>query len=151
MPYVSVGDLNAWTDQVKLDVTEIDEDLLDAQVTEVLAGVAAAYDTSTWLDDSDTPSLVKKIIAMMYVGWFYQRTYSEDDNVNSYGLMLIARAQALITGIVAGTIVLPDAPVGSATNIDSPVFYPTDASSGATPTFDDMSLGGPAFSMGQIW
>lgn len=151
MAHVTIEDINAWTDGVKLEPTQIDADLENQQAEEVIARVASAYNTTTWVNDSSTPGLIKKLISMLYVGWYYQRTYSEDNNVNSYGLMLIAQANLLISGIIAGTTVLLDAPVGSATGSDSPVFYPTDASSIMWPTRDDRSLGHEAFSMGQIW
>lgn len=149
--HIALEDATAWADQVKLRLDDLDNDLEGQQADQVLAGVAQAYNTSTWTDDSNTPALIKKIIAMMYVGWLYQRTYSEDSNINAYGLLLLSQAQNLINGIANGTIVLPDAPEGSSSNVSLPEFYPTDTSSAMRPTFADPSLGGPAFSMGQIW
>lgn len=151
MAYITKEDANAWTDQTKLLLDDLDDDLLTAQAVQTLAGVSPAYDTTTWTDDSNTPKLVKQIIAMLYVGWFYEKTYSEDDTINSYGLMLIASANKLITSIASGLTLLPDAPTGTATDVNGPVFYPTDGSSSLHPNHCDMSLGGPVFSMGTIW
>lgn len=150
MPHITVENANAWADQVKLNLGTLDSELEDSQAVQVLAGVAQAYDTSTWVDTSTTPALVKKIIAMRYVGWYFQRTYSEDDDISTYGILLINEADKLIAGIAAGTLGLPDAP-GGVVNTDAPLFYPTDASSAMCPSIYDMSLGGAKFSMGVIW
>lgn len=149
MAFISVGDANAWTDKVKLNLTTLDTDLESSISTQVLARVSQAYDVSSWTTSNNTPSLIKKIIAMMYTGWLYQRTYSEDEETNSYGLLLLAQADSLMTGIVEGS--LPLLGGGGALNPDEPVFYPTDLSSAQSPTHDDPSLGGPVFSMGKVW
>jgi hypothetical protein len=102
------------------------------------------------MDETTTPKLVRKILAMLYTGWFYLRTYSEDEDISNYGQLLISQAEKLISGIVTGTLVLDDVTTPPS-NPDTADFYPTDASSAQSPTFDDPSLGGPVFSMGQIW
>jgi len=128
--------------------------------TQVIAEISQSYDVSTWLDTTTTPSLVRKIIAMEYVAWYFQRTYSEDDGINTYGVMLLAEAKNLIQGIISGSITLPDAP-GDPVSTSQPVFYPTDASSAlrASDTgwnthlgdWTDRSVGSEKFSMGTIW
>jgi hypothetical protein len=161
MAHITVDIVNSWTDKVKLNVAKLDSDLEDSVSVEVLAVVSHAYDVSGWIDSSTTPALIQKIIGMWYVGWFFQRTYSEDDGINTYGVMLLANAQTLLNSIVTGTIVLPDAGANSNLNISNPLYYPTDASSSIKPSdtgwstefghFADQSVGEEKFSMGSVF
>lgn len=151
MPNIELNEANAWTDKTKAFLTELETDLEAAQAAEVLARLSSVYAVSGWTTPANTPALVRKIIAMLYVGWYYQRTYSEDEESNSYGLMLIAAAENLLDGLTGSTILLEDVEVSPLVAQDSVSFYPTDLSSANAPTVDDPSLGGPAFTMGKIW
>lgn len=148
--YITVDEANAYADKNKLIVTSVDVDLETSQATQLFAKLGQVYDVSTWVDEVTTPNLVRKVLAMLYTGWFYERTYSEDQDTSDYGQMLISQANQLIEGIVAGTLVLSDVTV-PAVNPDQPSFYPDDASSALTPSFEDRSLGDAKFSMGTIW
>jgi hypothetical protein len=149
---VTLEEVNAWGDGTKLLLSDLDIELEAAQASQVLASLSRVYDISTWINETMTPSLVRKIIAMMYMGWYYQKTYSEDESTNSYGLMLLGQADSLLQGLVAGTLEIPGGVVpATIDSTQSPLYYPTDASSALEPTTDDPSLGGPAFTMGKIW
>ena len=132
--HITVPEANAWADKVKLNIGFLDSELENTQATQVLSRVSQAYNVSSWVDTTSTPSLIRKIIAMLYVGWFFQLTYSEDDSTSSYGLLLINQAENLINGIVDGSITLVDAVAGTDLGLSQPAFYPTDASSALTPT-----------------
>jgi len=149
--HITIEEANAWADKVKLNFGNLDVELESSQSTQVLSRVSQIYDVTSWVDSSTTPSLIRKIIAMMYTGWYFQRTYSEDENTSTYGMMLIAQAEQLILGIIDGAITLSDAPPNTDLLNSSPLFYPNDASSALTPTTDDMSLGPNKFSMGTVW
>jgi hypothetical protein len=150
--HIQTGDLKAWTDGNKIVITTIDADLESEVAIEVIAQCATAYNTSGWTDISNTPALVRKAIAMTYVGWLVERTYSEDSDSNAYAMMLLAAAGRLIASIQAGSTVLPDAATGTNLASSAPTFYPTDSSSLMTPIPGvDTSLGGPVFSMGDVW
>ncbi len=164
MSYITPDDVNAWTDGVKLHVDDLDENLESSVSTQVLSEASQAYDITSWVDADSTPSLIRKIIAMQYAGWLLERTYSEDDDIDAYGVMLLAQSQKLLDGVAAGTTTLLDAPPGTSLNNNSPVFYPNDGSSDVIPLVNgiptpryqwplnrDTSLGGPYFSMGTIW
>lgn len=148
---ITAAEANAWADHVKLSIDTLDGELEAAQAVEVLSRIGTTYAVSGWIDSNTTPSLVRKIIAMKYVGWFFQRTYSEDSEASNYGLLLVAQAENLIDGIVAGTLSLPGAISVDGSVIGSPAFYPNDESSALSPTPDDRSLGPNSFSMGQVW
>ena len=148
--YLEVGDVNALGDATKLVFPVVGPELEDSVVQEIFAQVGQVHDVTTWIARASTPKLIIKILAMFYVGWHYQKVYSEDDNPNSFGLLLIARGQRLVDGIISGAVELTDVTV-PAKNDGTASFYPNDASSAQTPTTDDRSLGKEHFSMGMIW
>jgi|SRR6185369_4903457 len=150
MARITPTDAQGWAESTKLSLSTLDVSLLDQIEAETLARIASAYDTTTWLDPTTTPKIVKVIIAKLYVAWFYDRQYSENqDQGNDYAAMLRTNAEMLITGLINGTIDIPGVtPVGSA---GGPAFYPNDASSAQEPTSDDPSLGPAKFSMGKVF
>jgi hypothetical protein len=151
MANISTADAQAWAELTKLTVSTLDADLETQIATQVLSRIAQAYDVSGWTNSTNTPKLVKNIIAMMYVSWLYSKTYSEDETgSNEYAIRLLAYAETLILGIISGANDLDETPeqVGPTT---TPSYYPTDASSALEPTSDDPSLGPAKFTMGNVW
>jgi hypothetical protein len=146
MSRIEVQEANAWVEKTKLQVTEFDAALLAQVESQVLGRLAAQLDTGTWVSPITTPAMVRTIIAMLYDAWLYDRQYSEDqEELNDYAALLRAQAEALLVGILDGSIPLPEVPTSDA---GQPAFYPTDASSALCPTSADPSLGPAAFSMG---
>lgn len=154
MPSIDFDDVNPWFEQTKLHVTDLDV-ALEAQITTgILAQLAPVFEVDAWVTTELTPRLVRKAIAMTYASWLYSRTYSEDEpGSNEYSLRLLASAQIIIDGLVGGSLLLPvDETGGTPVEPKGTVqFYPTDASSAMTATFDDPSLGPASFTMGKIW
>lgn len=149
MARIEASDAKGWGEPTKLDLSTLDLFLLEQIETEVIGRLNVAYTTTTWTDYTNTPSLVKVIIAKSYVSWFYDRQYSENQGeANEYATMLRANAEMLIVGLVNGTIELPSSEAPS-TGAGRPAFYPNDASSALEPTPDDRSLGPAKFSMGK--
>lgn len=155
MPHIKAANCKAWADGNKLTISDpLDTELELDESAYVLAAVGQAYDVSAWVDDSTTPQLVKKIIAMRYVGWLYDRVYSEDSDPSNYGSLLRQEADKLITAIVGGTLVIPGLPDGTNSGLNTVSFYPTDSSSALDPTdssLNDTSLGPAKFSMGKVF
>jgi len=150
MARITPADAQGWAETTKLSVSTLDASLVGQIETEVLGLLSSAYDTTTWIDETTTPNLVKVIIAKFYVAWFYDRQYSENQTEgNDYAALLRTNAQMLIDGLIDGTIDIPgETPAGSGLG---PAFYPNDASSALEPTFDDPSLGPARFSMGKVF
>lgn len=150
MARITPVDAQGWAESTKLNLSTLDGSLLDQMETEVLSRLASAYDTTLWIDPASTPKVVKVIISKLYVAWFYDRQYSENqEQGNDYAAMLRTNAEMLITGLLDGTISIPGVtPVGSA---GGAAFYPNDNSSALAPTPDDPSLGPAKFSMGKIF
>jgi hypothetical protein len=147
MARIEVPDAQAWVEKTKLDFTNLDPGLLEQIESQVVGRLAGQFDTSTWTDHTTTPKMVKSVIAMFFVAWFYDRTYSEDqEQGNDYAAMLRAQAEALLVGILDGSTVLPEVPGDNEPS--GPSFYPNDESSALCPTDEDPSLGPAVFSIG---
>jgi hypothetical protein len=152
MVHIELGDAQAWAEATKLPITTLDDELVEQVESQVLGKLSVAVDIDDWTTPASTPSLVRNIIAMTYVSWLYSRTYSEDvAGSNEYALRLLAAAEANINAILSGDAVLVDGDPDAVVPGGPAVFYPTDASSALEANSDDMSLGGPKFTMGVIW
>jgi hypothetical protein len=146
MAHITGLNAQAWAEGTKLTISTLDASLEDQLAEEVIRRLDSGFDVTGWTNDTTTPKLVKVIIAKLYVAWVYDRTYSEDiEQGSNYADRLKANAEALMLGLLDGTIELPGA---DTTTFGEAAFYPTDASSAQEPTTDDLSLGPAAFSMG---
>jgi len=163
MAHITVANVSAWVDGNKITVpVALDANLEQSVSDQVISAAANSWTTTSWVDQNTTPKLVKDAIAMLYTGWYIQRVYSEDADANAYAMLLITQGNALMASIAAGTTQLTDADPTTSLGADTPSFYPNDASSAAGPdatnpanpvpvNTSDTSLGGPVFSMGQLW
>jgi hypothetical protein len=153
MAHFTVGEVNALTEATKLNITQVDPDLEDEASAEVIGRLATVFDTSGWADETTTPKLVRKVMAMLYVAYLYNKTYAEsEEGVDTYAATLLRRAQLILDGIQSGVYILVDDPDASDTP-GQPVFYPTDDSSALDPRDfpDDTSVGPAKFSMGMVF
>ena len=146
MARITPSDAQGWAESTKLTVSNLDASLLEQIEAEIIGRLNSLFTTTGWTNPTNTPILVKVIIAKTYVAWFYDRQYSENQTEgNDYAAMLRQNAEMLMTGLIDGTIHLPgETPVGAGAG---PSFYPNDASSAMEPTSDDLSLGPNKFSM----
>lgn len=128
---ISLEEEQGWLESTKLQITDVDAALQDAAVDLVFSALGSLYDTSLWLDPLSTPSLVRKIIAMLVAAWVYDRQYSEDAaGQDQYADKLEKRAMMLLDGLTSGLLTLTDIdPVLS--DPTSPEFYPNDATGSA--------------------
>lgn len=148
MAHTTIQKVNAWSESTKLNQTALDPNL-ESQVSDMVLGqLGEQFDVSGWSDENSTPSIVQDAISMMYTGYYYLRTYSEDEPSSNYGTFLLQQANTLITGMLSGAITVPGT---DPETIGTPAFYPNDASSSQCPTSDDPSLGPSHFSMGQVF
>lgn len=147
---ITPSDARGWAESTKLDLSALDVSLLEQLQVEILARLSSIYTVTAWVSPTTTPAVVKVIIAKTYVAWFYDRQYSENqDEGNDYAAMLRQNAEMLMSGLIDGTIDIPDeTPTGAGSGAS---FYPNDASSAQCPTFEDPSLGPAKFSMGKVF
>jgi hypothetical protein len=125
---VTLQEVRAWGEKTKLTPAwqeGLDTQLLGQVQVEVLGNVASVADTSTWIDTTTTPTLVKTIIAKMYVAWLIDRQYSEDQDLSAYAALLRATAMSLQTSIVNGDIDIPGA-IEDEAGDGLPSVYPLD-------------------------
>jgi hypothetical protein len=155
MARITVQEAQAWAEASKLDIITLDTALLAQVETMVLAQLGRAYDPLTvqllWVNEATTPQVVRTLIAMKYVSFFYDRQYSEDEGRNPWARRLDNIADDFLESVVRGDVDIPE--VAGVTGVArSPRFYPTDASSDeAGPTAEDPSAGPPQFSMGMTF
>src|SRR5689334_17488282 len=127
MAHITVEEAQAWADGTKLPLGAIDTDLEAQLAEEIIRRLDSGFDVTGWVDNTNTPTLVRVIIAKLYVAWLYDRQYSEDiEQGNNYADRLKLNVEALMLGLLDGTIELPGVDVGIS---GTAVFYPTDASS----------------------
>ena len=125
---ITVAEAAAWGEKTKLAtaLASLDTDLLEQVQAEVLGSVAAVADTSTWISSETTPTLVKTVIAKMYVAWIIDRQYSEDDELSTYAALLRTTSQTLLDAIVSSEIDIPGVDVGTG-GTGLPSVYPNDS------------------------
>lgn len=149
MARITASEAQAWAEPTKLPITSLDAALLDQVETQVLGKIRSQIDStivSTWVDAATTPKMVRTIIAMFYVAWYYDKMYSEEQEaLNDYAVLLRAQAESLLVGILDGSLVLEEVP--NLVEPGGPSFYPNDASSSMCATDEDPSLGPEAFTM----
>ena len=113
--------VNAWTDKDRLNLTALDSNLESQIASQVIAQASQAFDTSTWVSEATTPTLIKSVMAMMYAGRIYQnRNIDSVDDLTFYGSKLIQDANTLLENIISGLIVLKDASTGVVVPMASP-------------------------------
>jgi hypothetical protein len=148
MANIRVSDAQAFLERTKANLgASLDVNLERFVAAQVLSQVAISYDTSGWTDETNTPLLVRNVIAMKYAAMHYQRLYSEDDGLSDYAIFLNANADALLEGIITGVNDLVEIEGdGPTTLVVEPAFYPNDR------TTDQYGcVEGPKFTMGKIF
>ena len=126
MIVIGIEEANAWADKSKLILDALDTELVDSVTVQVFGRISPVYETASWINPLTTPPIVRKIIAMLYVAWLYERTYSEDGSQNVYSIRLFEQAYTLLDALVAGDLLIEDlAPLPQATAsglVSEPVF-----------------------------
>lgn len=141
MAYTDVTAVQSWLEQTKYNLEGIlDDNLVSTAVSYVIGTIASKYATTTWADSASTPPLVCDIITMLVAAWTYERQVAEDASETaqmSWGAQLEAKANAILAGIMNGSIDLIDSSgndVPIDTNVYGPIFFPTNSSTALTDT-----------------
>lgn len=125
--HVTEVEVQQWVQNSRLTITGVDPTLESSAFSRVASALSLRYDTTTWLDDETTPSLVRSIISMLMGAWIINRAAGEASNeTDSYGLHLESSALTLLGGLTDGSITLDDAPGAASSATGSPAFWPTD-------------------------
>jgi hypothetical protein len=130
--HITTSQVQVWLEPTKLAVTTLDTGLEQQVASEVLGRLTQTYTAYVplWVDAATTPAIVQQVIAMIYAGWLFDRSYSEvvsQESGTSYGLTLRNWGYGLLNDIIRGSVSIaeiePNQPAVA------PVFYPTDQSS----------------------
>jgi hypothetical protein len=140
--HIATTDAVAWFKGTEVSWNLSDTDAVsqeDQIATQVLAQLAVIYDVSGWTNELTTPKLVRSIMAMYLVAWWYDRAYSQSDDRNPYAFQLIQMADRLLAGIITGQMVLTD--------VDQPDVFVTQEPSIA----EELINNDPVFTMGKVF
>ena len=127
---IELTDVALYADGHKLNIQTLDPDL-EAALDGVVAQLSTIYAVSGWNSPANTPPIVRQLLGMYYVAWWYLRTYSNDASQNGYGLWLMERADGMLTSLLTKQLVLigvPEAP-GNEEQLahNTASFYPNDS------------------------
>lgn len=104
--HVTLDEVRAWTSNTKVKLTSIDADMMSMITAEVIGRLGARYIIRSWVSSETTPEVVRKLICMRYVGWYYLRQFAEADTENDYGVRLLLEADSLLNDILDGSVIL---------------------------------------------
>jgi hypothetical protein len=103
MTHVSLEEVKQWFNNTKLDVDfAVPVELEATTSTYVLGRLQDTYVTTGWNDAWSTPPLVRKIISMFIAAWHYEVTYSDDQDLSTFGRLLKQEAEKWLEGVVSG-------------------------------------------------
>ena len=131
MSYVNSAQVQSWLQINKYDIlpaegVNVEQEQMAAEY--ILAFLEQRYDTSTWTNNTNTPGMVLRMIAMLVAAYTLRKAISEDDGESAYSTWLEERVRLLLEGLVSGTIDLPGVdPDPNAPAAASIAFFPTDA------------------------
>lgn len=156
MAHVTPAEVQQWIRNTRLAITSI-----DATKDETFTGIAFAklvgrYTTTTWVDATTTPDLVRTCISMLYAAYEINAGNAEATNeINNYANHLESSAMALLGGLADGSISLSDfSDVGSgAVSHTAPEFWPTRMATliAETDGWDAAGAAPLAFRMGKVF
>ena len=153
--HISLEEAQQWFQSTKLQLEAIDAELEATASAMVLGHLADSYDTTTWVDSTSTPSLVRKIISMLHGAWLYNRVVSEQqvENAITYGDRLERAAMTLLESVAAGNVVLTDTTEVNLQDASTAMeFWPTDAATANAELLPEDAASAPrAFSMGKVF
>lgn len=130
MTYVTPAQVQSWLQVDKWDIlpaegVNAELELLAADT--VLSYLEKRYDTSGWIDGTNTPGMVLRLIAMLVAAYTLRKAISEDDGESAYSTWLESRVFSLLEALVEGSIEIPgvdpdpNSPLGASVE-----FFPTD-------------------------
>lgn len=124
--HITGADVQVWFEETRLSpVEDADITSFEAIATAVVFGaLSRKYNTTVWVHTGSTPPLVKAIMAMLVAAYIYQRSYSDNADLSSYGTWLEGKALRLLTGLETGAVLLPGLTPDEDLGFDNTDFYP---------------------------
>lgn len=141
--HVELKEIQAFFADTRLTVEASQVEDLEAVISaEVFAALAKKYNVEAWTDPWNTPVIVRAIIAMLTSSALYQRMYSDNSDLSSYGTWLQNRGESLLERVSTGVLILPEEAVTPDLGFSNTDFYPID---------DPENLDGPYFRMSSVF
>ena len=133
---VTVAEVQQWLEATKLHIGTVDDELHATAREIVFSRASRVYTVTTWVDVATTPSLIRKLVAMLIASYTYRRQYSEAIGTedNNYADWLDRQVELILSGIVDSTIDLTDVAT-EASSASGPAYLPN-ASTGYTQVYD---------------
>ena len=128
MALITIDEVQVWLEATKLRLGPDDELPEESTASELVRSrLASKYTVTDWTTPATTPTLIRKIIAMLVAAWRYNKHYSETaDAGNPYADKLELIAMDMISGIEDGSIALVDVTDEGPAVVGTVSFYPTD-------------------------
>lgn len=110
MARITVAEVQAWLSDGRITVAS--GDLIEQLETRVLGRLEAVLDTSGWADNTDTPDLVRQVIALLNAAAILRIKYSDQEDGIPYADKLEDMAEAMLMQMESGKIDLTVGDVG---------------------------------------
>ncbi len=159
MARTTIAEVQVWISDNR--VTVASGDLLDQIEDYVLGRLESTHDTSGWADDTDTPDLVRQVIALLDAEAKFRKDYSDQEDELPYadklGMMAEARLEQIIGGqltLTVGTVVLTSTQADAVSAAAGPTIFPTEGERLQDSYLDPTATDGKhraAFHMGEIF
>lgn len=147
MARVTISEVQAWLKSDRITVTG--DDLNAQHEVSVLARIEGFYTTASWTNPTNTPRLVRQVIALLNAATILRKAYADQEDDIAYAAKLEGMARATLDGIIDGRLNLADVSATlntAAQDLAGPVFFPTD-----TETADEDGDHIIRFTMGEVF
>ncbi|MEQ1675077.1 MAG: hypothetical protein ABL876_00170 [Chitinophagaceae bacterium] len=129
MSYLKTSDVQTWLQSSKYPISSVEDGFETAAKVYTFGEIGQRYDVSSWIDSTNTPSLVLTILAMQVAAYELRRAGGEEDGRTTYADKLEQRASDMVTAIVSGTAILPGEDIATDGALGlGPAFFPLEGS-----------------------
>lgn len=131
MSYVTPAQVQSWLQTDKFDILPaegVNAEQESVAADRILSTLEQRYATIGWTNNTNTPGMVLRMIAMLVAAYTLRKAISEDDGESAYSTWLESRVDELLAGLITGAIDLPGVdPDPTAPAAASAAFFPTTA------------------------
>lgn len=153
MAYTTTQKVQQWCQASKYTVDTIPDEFVEEAVDTCFSRLGRRYDTTPWLNEATTPSLVLNLITMLVASYVLRKAFAEDEGAHEYPDWLEGRVLTMLEGISDGLLEIPGTDPDPESAVEGvPAFFPTDDATDLW--FDDPTAEGGAaraFTMEQIF
>lgn len=104
--YLETANVQAWLQRTKFKISSVDSEFASMAQSYIFGELSQRYNTSLWLDSTDTPKLILHLLAMQIASYELRRGASEEDGRTTYADSLDKRVMDMVASILSGAVVL---------------------------------------------